>query len=484
MSKLVPMEEAARLLGISIDRLTEMRANNEIFGYRDGPNWKFKMTEVERVADDLGISLGGGDALDEPLAREGSQGFQISDSDKELFVEGLSGDSGSMDFTDELGFSKLPEKSGKGLTDDYNEMESVEWMEDSSTEIFSSGKDKSSGADASSGLSDIFSEPESIELELADSGLLGGSSSVKGKFRDDAPIIPSEENVTDDEEDLSFGASSIRLASGSSHKLMGSADSGNDDSVFDDDLADENKSPSDTGKMLGDDLSFSEDDLFSDELSLSNDSSGSGLSSDFTDSGDLVLDDSDSSSEIKLEGSGIDLSANDSGIRLAGDSDIGGGSDIYSLELPEDEDDLVVVDSANDDEFNLTPLADPLEEDESTGSQVIALEDSEIYADESSEGLMADDEFVAEPAMFDDPLGGGFDAGYAPGFAAAGVGGVAATPEAPYNIWHITSLALVAVLLSLGAMVGYGVCQNMWMPDDQIIGRSVLNFFLRMTGMG
>ena len=57
MSKLIPMEEAAKVLGLSVEKLNELRSNNEVFGYRDGSTWKFKMSELERVADDLGLSI-------------------------------------------------------------------------------------------------------------------------------------------------------------------------------------------------------------------------------------------------------------------------------------------------------------------------------------------------------------------------------------------------------------------------------------------
>ena len=71
-----------------------------------------------------------------------------------------------------------------------------------------------------------------------------------------------------------------------------------------------------------------------------------------------------------------------------------------------------------EDDFNLTPLEDSMEEDESSGSQVIALEDSEIYADESAATILGEsDDFSAQPAMLDDD--GGFDAGM--GYQDAGV---------------------------------------------------------------
>ena len=57
MSKLIPMEQAATMLGMSVEQINELRSNQEIFGYKDGGTWKFKMTELERVADNLGVCL-------------------------------------------------------------------------------------------------------------------------------------------------------------------------------------------------------------------------------------------------------------------------------------------------------------------------------------------------------------------------------------------------------------------------------------------
>ena len=47
--KLIEFADAAKLLGLSADALTEMRQRGEIHGYRDGASWKFKPEEVKRV---------------------------------------------------------------------------------------------------------------------------------------------------------------------------------------------------------------------------------------------------------------------------------------------------------------------------------------------------------------------------------------------------------------------------------------------------
>ena len=95
---------------------------------------------------------------------------------------------------------------------------------------------------------------------------------------------------------------------------------------------------------------------------------------------------------LEANTSGINLSANESGIAIDEEPLEMGGSDIDELEIPED-DDLIILENVADqdaatlmqeDDFNLTPLEASLDEDDSSGSQVIALEDSEIYADDSA----------------------------------------------------------------------------------------------------
>jgi hypothetical protein len=479
MSKLIPLEEAADILGMTVEQLAELRSNNEIFGYRDGSNWKFKMSELERVAGELNIKLNISDAAKVADDLSESMGLDLSESSADMIIDDDS--SGAI----------------------AEQLDSEEYIEDSSVELFQSPSKE--GTSVNHDDDSISLSEDSDSIDLADSGLLQkGTSKLFGddsgalRLDDSGDIHASDENVTDGDEQLSFGSSSLSLASESGKKLADAADSAN---LLDEEPA-KRDSSSDTGKMLGegedDDLLLSQDDLFSDELSLADSSSfedSAELSSDFEDS-DLVLDDSDSSSEIVLEAnaSGINLSANESGIAFGDEPLELGGSDIDSLELPEDDDMIILEDAADadsatmmqEDDFNLTPLEASLEEDDSSGSQVIALEDSEIYADDASATILGEsDDFAAQPAMLDDP---GFDSGM--GYQDAGMPGAmivpgagAVIPEAPYSVWQVISLGLVAFLLLMGSMVAYNLAQNMWMPQDQVIGGSVLNFFLRLTGM-
>jgi excisionase family DNA binding protein len=52
--KLMTIEEAAQQLGVTLEKINEMRERGEIHAYRDGGTWKFREDEVERVQRDLG----------------------------------------------------------------------------------------------------------------------------------------------------------------------------------------------------------------------------------------------------------------------------------------------------------------------------------------------------------------------------------------------------------------------------------------------
>ncbi len=317
--------------------------------------------------------------------------------------------------------------------------------------------------------SDFKLDDESLELSFGSSAdLLDDSGSGSGS------------DILDVPDELSFGSSDIALAAAS------------DDDVLADEEPSEKGSPSDTGKLLADsaDLQLSEDDLFDDEISLQ-DSAGlidsSDLSSDFEDS-DLVLEDSDSSSDPALEvqaaESGISLSANESGISLEDSFELG-GSDIDDLELPEDSEVIALEESAgpdsatllqSDDNFDLTPLEDSAMDDSSSGSQVIALEDSAIYTDDSAPTMLGAEDSVGfqetAPAMLEDTS-----------FQPAGVAAVAAVPETPYTLFNVLSLGLALVMVALGTVIAFDLARSMWQPADTNLTNTIANMFIQMTGM-
>ena len=538
MSKLIPMEQAAQMLGMSLEQINELRSNQEIFGYKDGGTWKFKMTELERVADNLGVTLGGAEA-------DGDGGI-VGDIASAAGLGGIAGGiagalSGkakdSKDSFDDLDFGDSEEL----LLDDDSSGDSMELEidEDSSVELMQSGRS-----------SDIFTDLSEDGVTLEDSGLLASGTSKDIDKKDDELLVGGSDvnlgdsgslklvsdsssaigdseiglsesgmldlgtgsEVLDDDDQLSFGESDISLASGSSKKLKGGEDTGSD--VLSGEEA-KSGSPSDTGKMGGggsDDLLLAEDDLFEDDLVIQDSASfddSSDLGSDFEES-DLILDDSDSSSELALEAnqSGISLSANESGISLGDEPLELGGSDIDELELPDD--DMIVLEDAADpematmmqeDDFNLTPLEQSLDGEDSSGSssQVIALEDSEIYADESEATILGDSGGAfGEPALVDDTYSA--DGGLIAGGAAIGAGagamipgmamdgsmvhtGPVGPPEAEFSLMNLLSLGLAASILALGALLAFDTCRNLWIGDGQVVSSGFLNFVIETLGM-
>lgn len=455
MSNLIPMDEAARILGMTVEQLSELRSNNEIFGYKDGTNWKFKMSELERVAGEMDITLNTSEAAQVADDISESFGFDLADSVEDL----------------------LEDQGGDDLVED---LDSADYTEDSSVELLNP---------ADSGLK----LEDDGEIQLADSGLLDKAGDSGSVLNADEPKSPgsssldlANDNVLDgDDEELSFGSSSLSLASETSRKLADKLPSG------------------ETGSKVGgdDDFSLPEDDFtFADDSGSFEDSVE--LSSDFDDSGALILDDSDSSTEITLEAneSGINLTPSAAGVSTDDSEPMDFGmSDIDNLELPADDDDMIVLDDAaspdaatmmlQEDDFDLTPLEPSMDEDDSSGSQVIALEDSEIYADESAatmlgdsqagfvdQGMVPDAGFVPDNAY--DALATGNDPYAQPGAVAAGP---APLPEAPYSVAQVLSLSAATLLMALGSMVAYNMAQNLWLPQDSVLGSSVVNFFIDMA---
>ena len=511
MSKLIPMEEAAKFLGLSVEELNELRENNEVFGYRDGSTWKFKKSELERVAGQSGFLTGGAAATVVDKVKD-SLGLSSGDDEGDLINE-----SGDLSFEiDESLEDMVLEDSSDSIA-----------MEDSSLDLFQPPGPKSGGGTSSDILSLDDDDDDDDMIDLAESGLLikSGSKSSLLNLTDDedegsldesgdlnlaseADLEESKKDVSlddvgsfnlsedddelvlaGDDDKLSFGSSSLELASGS-EKKTGSPSTG-------DDLLDEEPkssgSPSATGNLLGgddgdDDLMLAGDDL---DLELADSGSFSEELSDSSGSSELVLEE-DSSDDLILEAneSGLALSPNESGLMLGDDLMELGGSDIDELELPEEDDDLIMVEGDADpemaplmqeDDFSLTPHELSMDDDDASGSQIIALADSEIYADDSEATLLGDgDGDYAEPGMYDDGLDGGYDPATG---AAVGYAGVAAPPEAPYTIGQIISLIATVAVLFIGCIVAYGMAQNLWMPDGQVVKSGLVNMLLDAFGL-
>jgi excisionase family DNA binding protein len=87
--KFIELHEAAKMLRITPDTLLEMRSRNEVSAYRDGSTWKFKVQDIERLAQAKGLKA----------AKPESDEFDLdlADSSAEEDVELNLDDSGEAD---------------------------------------------------------------------------------------------------------------------------------------------------------------------------------------------------------------------------------------------------------------------------------------------------------------------------------------------------------------------------------------------------
>ncbi len=393
----IELDEAAKQLGVTAEQLNDMRLRGEIYGTRDGMSWKFKADEVQRVAEELGMDSAG-DSADDALSFDADA--DASSSDLQLEAEG-------------------PVSS------------------DSPTEIGAVGDLDDLGDVAGS---DVHLDDDD-ELRLKPEG------------SSDVALIPDEAGsgvnlVADDDDDILAG-SDVRLDA-----------AGTGDLDFE-----------------GSDLSIASDlSLEAGDKAKADDAPGAEMT--IGDDDELALDDND---ELVLDGgsdvtggsggSGINLtSPSDSGLNLEEEPMDLAGSSVSALELPEDDDiiDLDDLDDVGDDspelkadeDFQLTASAMAGDDDEEdSGSQVIALEDSEAFVDAD----MLEDE--AEPVLgqADDELEGALNQ-FEPSqtLQPAAQASPAGLPEAPYSIWNVVALLAICIVLALTGMLMMDLVRNMW----------------------
>ena len=485
MAALVEQKEAARLLGVSEEELKALISRNEIFGYRDGPNWKFKMEELERVAEERGVELGseatpvGGSGIDTDLETLSpvdddvleDEGESILVSEEELGASGVGTAStiiGKEDLDAESSDVKIADEAADAQDDSSSEASDVlmanvgdDLLGDSQTgsDVTSEAADAESGSATGIGLGD---DDADADLELG-SGI--SASGDSGALSLDSSL--SMEDELTDSEDLELGGSGALS--------------------LDDDWDDE--SPT----QLGSGAAHADVDDDDDDLILSTE--GSALDDD--DASALALGEDDSIDLGSGVGSDVTLGSGDSGIGLANPTDSGlsleeeplelGGSQVGAMALGED--DMIELEEEGDpdaatqlkadDDFLLTPVDDDADDESDSGSQVIAL-DTEQFDDTADTMLAAgpavleEDDFGPAPA----------DAGMAPAGAMMGqpmMHPAAQLPEAKYSIWNVLSLMLVFGLIALTGMLMVDVVKSMWQYDEPVAANSaVMDFVLSL----
>lgn len=441
--KYIELKQAAKMLGVSTDELNNMRLSGDIYGVRDGSSWKFKADEIERVAEERGISLAAesdaGDDLD--LEFENTDGGASSDLALDLEAEDI---------------DDSPTAIGKGL-------------EVPGRDVPSAGAGK--GMDVPKG---------------------PGKPAAKSSSASDLAFdLESESDirlVTDE------SGSGVNLVPGSSDDVLGGSDLG---------LAIGGAGTGDLA-VEGSDLDLSSDVSLEEgpKPAAGKTPPAKTPDSDVTigESEEISLDEDD---ELVLEGgSDITRGAGDTGINLASPSDSGlnleeepldlAGSSVSSLELPEDEDLLDLEDLEAepeaaapvqaDEDFQLAPSAALQEDEEDSGSQVIALEDSSAFA-AAAEGVLEGEEAVVGAAEQADELTGEMEEKETAPVTLPTVQ-LAAAQDLPYSIWNVLSLLAITVILAITGMLMTDLVRNMWTWDQTFSASTpIMDVMVRMFGL-
>jgi excisionase family DNA binding protein len=448
MAKLIGLSEAAQLLGISPEQLTDMRSRNEIFGYRDGSTWKFKLEELERAKAAMGLGVASG-GLEPPAAGAKDD---LDEMDELVDVGDLSLDTDDLDI--DLGLD-----GGIRLQDDGDVIEDLGG--DGSDSILVS--DEELGKSDENTASTIIGEAD--DLLPQDSGLAGSDALAESSDLEiSLESSPSASDILDPERRPPNASDTANLQISSSSDISDSIklqDSGSlrlaqDDSAVSGsriELADDSAEASSSGFGSAIDLGLDDDD----DLVL-----GSGTGSDVTSgAGD----------------SGISLgNPSDSGLSLEEPLDLTSGAAGEAMELGEDESlslDLPAGD-ASDDDFMLTPVENSMDEESDSGSQVIALDSSDFDEDSAVEMLTEADEGLEpeadEIAIVDE--GGGTPPGPKP----APPQSESPTDEQPedYTVWNVVSLFSIVLLLGFTGILMLDLVSNIWSWEGNLSASSTI----------
>ncbi|MCO8120181.1 helix-turn-helix domain-containing protein [Stieleria sp. TO1_6] len=503
------LEEAAAKLGISTERLVELRSEGQIRGFRDGSSWKFPDNEIDRLADDLADQAD--DAGRSGLVDDGGE------SDDDLEID-------SVFDTDEGALMEID--SAELRLDDPALMQES----NDSIDIAIDPKEGSTGPVAKAEI-----EKEADKISISDVDISDDSSASE-----DEEFSFAGELAEEDSDDLVLGAESedsldldmladdlgIESGGGSSLEKMKDAPAPESDVVLGKSGADvlseldllgaeqtSGGSGGGSGLISGD----SENLLTSSGL-------GSGLGSSvigeiddaLDDDDDLVIADDDadlmldSVSDISVAGdSGINLmSPSDSGLSLESEPLDLAGSSLSALDLGAELTDGSGISggssskssggsgtdfAASDEEFQLSPSGVGLDADLESSSQVIEVEDSEIVSDAVdlqddfgddagfadagfSEGAFDDaqpldaDAFEEAPAgavgLDADPMGDGISMDEVSDSPAVGASAGSIGYEIPFSLMQCLSLMFIILVLSLGGMLMTDLVRNMWAYNE------------------
>ena len=466
--KFVSLDEAAAQLGISKDRLNELRENGKVRAYRDGASWKFRADDVEKLVAE-GLPAAGSDVAlnldDEPAQAAAGELSDIqlgSDIDLDLGEdEPLSSPAASDVNLDDLDEPTVPvDGTSEGEVLELTGGEDVDEFSDSillsETEI---GESTDRPPSTIIGKAEMAADLD-LEIAASDSDATAKSdvrlaepstSNVFSPGARDAVLDTEPPSLSDnfgdlDELEIDLEAESSRILSPEDLTKAQQAA----------------KSKSDQAKAAE----------FSDlELATSDSSSGGVLDrhaggSNVGLSGLSALELEGDDGDVLGDGSDITLSSESSGINIISPSDsglaldevplaMGSSSPIASgLDLGPTSDDValepleVAEDEGGAESFALTPFGEEASEEEEDSSQIIPLD--EVSEDEAMLGGVQRSAGV--DALSDD-------------FAAIPAGVMSASEpvvDVLFSTANIAGLSLCLLLLVMCGMMVFDLLRNMW----------------------
>jgi len=480
--KFVSLEEAAKQLGVSKDRLTELREGGKVRAYRDGAGWKFRSDDIEKLEAegippaDSDISLGMDSEEPSDIDAASMSDITLESSDIEIDLDddaapaaaevsdvGLEDldeptvpvdmpeddetvDIGLDNELDELSDSILLSEAELGPSSDRPPSTIIgkaEMAADLDLELAASGSDLESASDTKLGasVSNVFAPhgPGDAVLDVDPSGI----SDTFGEIEELEIDLEAESSRILSPEDIS----KAKAAAASKSAAANAAE------ISDLELApsDSNAPASKSGGVL--------DSMIGEGSPLS------GLSA-------LELDD-DNDDEVLGDGSDITLSSESSGINIISPSDSGLALDEVPLELAgasaigssldlggSGEMSLEPIDLGPGssgagkaaEPFSLTPFGEEAGEEEEDSSQIIPLD--EVSEDEAGPLLG-----VGEPEGLGDDFA---TAGLATNVMAVGE----PVEEIPFSTGVVLCLAACMLLITICGVMTFDILRNMWSWDQ------------------
>jgi hypothetical protein len=512
--RFIKFEEALDKLGVSADRLNQLREEGELRAYRDGASWKFRADEIEKMADegvpepappsDIGL-------VDDDELVDASPLADLPELDDELTLAGDDDDLSLGGSELELELEDGEDTVTAGASD--ASLKDADEPSDPSDSILLSDETlgESSAAPPSTIIGKSELEAKDADLELvtesdeSDVKLSGGASEVLSSHVAGSGVLDDVEKESGHTSAFE-GLEELELdLAAESSRILGAEEQ--DDFAEQVGATSTSQPKGDSDLTLGDVELAGEDegtDPIPEELAAD---SGKAKKKDAGPTSDLELatDDDDEFVLAEAGGSDITLDSADSGINLIDPSDsglalddipleMGGSAILESLSLGGDqgESEISLVGDApaapakpraklqTDDDFRLTPLGDR-EEDGDSSSQVIALDagleeelgggDAGILGEdmfaEETEGVPLTEDYEGEP-------GTEFGTGYTP----------AVRSDSDYSTMNIVGLACCMILLLFGVIVMLDMVRNIWSWDQNLaLNDSLLDSLLGLFGL-